>query len=282
MYRISIYIFICLLALFPFQQGFSQTGVGTLNPQGALRIDGAKDNNPVGAPTVAQAANDVMVTTSGQLGVGVVNPVTKVDLRSATNRGIIGVGPNTQTAVAAGAGAIRYFTATGLLHYSDGENWIPLPLSAPPKALVLANKSVAQSISQNSTTQYVTSWLGVTDSGGHFNHGTGIFTAPRDGFYVVSFSVTIDSNTIPNNTRFETIIESNTATDNIQTFKSVNSYPAFQSGTTANRVAGNCSAIFNLKAGNTIRFRIWHNLGGNRAISTINNGTDNSISISEL
>ncbi|RDC56143.1 hypothetical protein DU508_11015 [Pedobacter chinensis] len=283
MYKKNIYILICLFILYPFYKGYAQTGVGTKNPQTALRIDGAKDNAATGLPTAAQAVNDVMVTTTGQLGVGVINPTTRVDLRSADQKGIIGVGTNTQTPAQAGGGAIRYNAADGLLYYSDGTSWISLPLNAPAKALVLANKSAVQAVAQTSTDQYITSWSEITDAQNNFDNATGIFTAPRDGFYIVSFNVTLASAVIPNNTRIETIIESNnTGTNNIGTFKNVNSYPAYQSRSLSNSVAGNCNAIFNLVQGNTIRFRVWHNLGGNRNTSTANNGTDNSISIYEL
>ena len=285
MYKINTYIFICLWALFPFYKSYSQTGVGTKNPQAALRIDGAKDNTVTGAPTASQAANDVMVATTGQLGVGVVAPTTKVDLRSADQKGIIGVGTNTQTASAAGAGAIRYGTAGGYIEYSDGVNWIPLPLAAPTKALVNAVKTISLNITQNADIP-VTGWNETIDVGGNFDNST--FTAPRDGFYVASFSITLASAVINSNTRLETIIQSNQPTDNIQAFRSVNSYPAYQATTGSvgviinNVVAGNCSAIFNLKAGNTIKFLVWHNLGSTRAVDVSTGGINNFISISEL
>lgn len=273
------YIFICLLAFLALHKGYAQTGIGTKNPQAILRIDGNKDNETTGTPSAAKAVNDVMVTTAGRLGVGVVTPATKVDLRSADQKGIIGIGTNTaQTAAQAGGGAMRY--NAGFLEYSDGVTWIPLPLTAPTKALVLANKSTSQNIA-NSISTVVTTWAEVTDPANNFDNSTGIFTAPRDGFYIVSFNIVLTSNTIANNTKIETIIESNnTSTDNIGTFRSVNSYPAYQSRSISNSVAGNCSAIFNLKAGNTIQFRVLHNLGTTRGTSTT--ATDNSISIAEL
>jgi len=258
----------------------AQTGVYTQDPGHPLHIDGADDNAV--SPTATQLQNDVVVTSDGKLGVGVLNPVTRVDIRSSDDKGIIGVGTNSQTAAAAGAGAIRYDSGN-TLQYSDGLGWHDLPLVLPPKALVLANKSTTQSIAQNNTSQYITNWAVSEDAHGNFNNTNGIFQAPRDGFYIVSFNVTLASAAISNNTRIETIIESNNTTDNIGAYRCVNSYPAWEALLPlSNLVGGSCNAIFNLKTGNTIRFRVWHNLGGSRNLSTANSGTDNSISIYEL
>lgn len=269
-----------VICSFMHTMAWGQTGINTKNPTHPLQVDAGKNNSTV--PTGTQILDDVVITEEGSLGVGLLDPATRVDVRSADQKGILGLGYTAQSAVEAGQGALRYHTENLSLQYSDGVAWHTIPKEAPPKALVLANKSTNQAIAQTNPSQYVTDWLEVEDSQNNFNPSTGTFTAPRDGFYIVSFSMTLSSGTITNNTYVETIIESNTSTNNIQTFKSVNSYPAWQSGTQSNQVAGNCNAIFNLKAGNTIRFRIWHNLGGNRTIDIGNSGTRNSISIYEL
>lgn len=253
----------------------AQTGFFTADPVHPLQIDAAKDNGTM--PDAAKLANDVVVTSEGKLGVGLLNPITKVDIRSADNKGIIGVGTGTQTPADAGPGAIRYHTG-GFLEYSDGEQWIALPLAAPTKALVNASKSSAQSISPNTST-YIGGWTETVDVGNNFiNNDT--FIAPRDGFYLVSFSITLASGNIPKNTFIETAIESSRTTDNIPIFKTVNSYPAFQSGLVSNYISGNCNAIFNLKKDDTIKFSVKHNIGSSR--STLNDGRLNNLSISEL
>ncbi|MDM1497058.1 hypothetical protein HX063_16940 [Myroides odoratimimus] len=259
---------------------FSQVGINTQIPLGTFHVDGAKDNqNP---PTASQILNDVIVTADGNLGIGTITPITKVDLRSSSGKNIIGLANTSQSAGVAKAGALRYETNIKMLQYSDGVAWHTIPDVAPPKALVFANKESSQSISENSTTQYITNWKEMEDSQNNFNPSTGIFTVPRDGFYIVSFSMTLSSAIINNNSHVETIIESNTSTNNIQTFKTVNSYPGWQAGSQSNQVAGNCYAIFNLKSGNTIRFRVWHNLGGSRTLDIGDSGMRNSISIYEL
>ncbi len=270
-------IFKMLACILVFSSGklTAQTGVLTLDPAHALHIDAADDN--AAAPTATQLQNDVVVTSAGKLGVGVLNPVTKVDLRSADQKGIIGVGQNAgQTAAAAGGGAIRYNTG-GYLDYSDGEKWIALPLTAPDKALVNATKSSSQSIA-NDTETYITGWNASVNIGGYFDGD--IFTAPRDGFYLVSFNITLASGSIANSSYIETIIESDQTTNNIPVYRTINSYPAFQASTINNFVSGNCNAIFQLEAGKQIRFKVRHTLGSSR--STLDNGTFNNISISEL
>lgn len=262
----------------------AQTGIYTQEPSRPLQIDGAKDNSAT--PTTSELNNDVIVTSDGRLGVGVLNPATKVDVRSSDQKGIIGVGTNaTQTAASAGTGAIRYSTGN-IIQYSDGVAWHNLPVVLPPKVLILANKSTSQSIAQNSNTEYITGWSEVEDTYNNFNDATGTFSAPRDGFYIVSFNLALVSAAIGNNTRVENIIESSSTTNNIGAYRNVNSYPAWDtSGTQSNIIGGVCNAIFNLKTGDTIRFRVWHNLGGNRSTRTAGNGgnnSDNSISIYEL
>ncbi|UZT98071.1 hypothetical protein ODZ84_00435 [Chryseobacterium fluminis] len=53
---------------------FSQVGVHTANPQATFHIDGAKDNAATGVPASAQQANDVVVTRSGNVGIGTTVP----------------------------------------------------------------------------------------------------------------------------------------------------------------------------------------------------------------
>ncbi|MCW3160515.1 hypothetical protein [Chryseobacterium oryctis] len=255
-----------------------QVGFQTSIPLRSFHIDGANDN--LSTPTAPQILNDVVVTSNGNLGVGLIDPKTKVDIRSTDQKGIIGLGTSTQTAAQAGAGAIRYSTGN-VIQYSDGVGWHSLPMTLPPKALVLANKSSTQSLANNATTA-VTGWSVVSDSQSDFNATTGVFTARRAGFYIVSFNVTLADANIAQNSRIETIIESSTATNNIQTYRSVNSYPAWDVNIVSNIVGGNCTAIFNLPASGTIQFKVYHNFGGARGIDTSNSGTNNSISIYEL
>jgi len=58
----------------------AQVGIYTSNPQGTFNIDAAKDNPAVGTPSAAQAANDLTVSTSGNLGIGLTSPTNKIHI----------------------------------------------------------------------------------------------------------------------------------------------------------------------------------------------------------
>lgn len=65
----------------------SQVGINTTNPQGVFNIDGVKNNPTTGTPTAAQATDDLVVTSNGNLGLGLTAPATTLDVNGAiTNR----------------------------------------------------------------------------------------------------------------------------------------------------------------------------------------------------
>ena len=169
----------------------AQVGINTSNPQTIFHIDGARDNPASGTPSSAQASNDVAVTSLGEIGIGILSPVVKVDTRSASNTdNSIGVGETSQTASAAGSGAIRYNPLNGgKMQYSDGIVWQDL-ISSPTKAVIVANIQAANfaiKIPYQISTG-ISGWNEISDSTVSFNPGTGVFTAPRTGVYLVSFT----------------------------------------------------------------------------------------------
>ncbi|PTT41853.1 hypothetical protein DBR28_03385 [Chryseobacterium sp. HMWF028] len=113
----------------------AQVGINTSNPQQVFHIDGSKDNSLTGAPTPAQKLNDFVVTQEGKVGVGNTSPITKIDARSDPGNllpgdGSIAIGETAVTAVAAGAGAVRYNPVSGgVIEYSDGSIWKKLGTS---------------------------------------------------------------------------------------------------------------------------------------------------------
>ncbi|SIR01321.1 beta strand repeat-containing protein [Chryseobacterium sp. RU33C] len=76
----------------------SQVGINTTNPQGVFNIDGLKNNPTTGVPTAAQAKDDLVTTSNGNLGLGLTTPGTTLDVNGAiTNR---------ETALAVAANAV--------------------------------------------------------------------------------------------------------------------------------------------------------------------------------
>ncbi|MDR6404495.1 MULTISPECIES: hypothetical protein [Chryseobacterium] len=113
----------------------AQVGIGHANPQTTLHVDGGKDNPSTGIPNVTQTRNDVVVTKTGQLGVGSITPEVKMHVvatASAANRfSLIDVpaGTNQHVALAlrntsplaTGNYSLLGFTNSGAT--SGGANW---------------------------------------------------------------------------------------------------------------------------------------------------------------
>lgn len=257
---------------------FGQTGVQTKQSQGVLHIDGQKDNS--GVPTQNQRKNDVVFTEDGYLGVGILNPDTRVDIRSGEQTSIVGIGQTSRTAVEVGAGVLRYNEVDDMMEYSDGLNWYPLSDMPPPKAVVVATKTSTQTFANNSGTT-ITNFNTVEDNYNAFNNSSGVFTAPREGYYYVSLNYTLSSGVVNNNSYIESVIVSSNSQNNIKDYRGLNSFPGFHSNYTPQiEVAGNATALFYLKEGDTVHFRIYHTLG--RSKTNTGNANENRISIIEI
>lgn len=59
-----------------------KTGVNTKNPQGAVHVDAKNNNATTGAPPGTQPDDDFIVDASGNVGIGVLAPLTKLHLIS--------------------------------------------------------------------------------------------------------------------------------------------------------------------------------------------------------
>ena len=66
----------------------ASVGIQTENPQGVLHIDGGA--------TASQPSDDVVIDTSGRLGVGVLAPAAKVDIYAAAQGGALRIQDGTQ------------------------------------------------------------------------------------------------------------------------------------------------------------------------------------------
>lgn len=167
----------------------TRTGVQTRNPHGALHIDGKMDNpKGVGVPNNTAASNDIIITDEGKVGVGTLTPNAAMDLRSANNDNAFGLGTTSLTASTAGAGAFRYEEVNKRLEFSDGVRWSSSYI-APNKVAVVAQIVDNRSIPGNSFTT-LNNWQEDSDITNSFNASTGVFTAPRTGYY--SFFLTYD------------------------------------------------------------------------------------------
>lgn len=240
----------------------AQIGINMSAPEAILHVDGQKNT----APTVpASYYDDVVVTSSGNMGVGTKTPKTRLDLRSEEHLNALGLGGTSQTASAAKAGAMRYNSGTQDLSYSNGTAWVPLAHKAP-NDFVDAENASAQSFTSG-TQSTVINWTKKTDVNGSFNSGTGTFVASKTGIYIVAFTFSLASGTIANDSRYETLIQTNSvssATNKV--FKCVGSYPG--TNTLSNRVAGNCSGIFNLNQGDQITVSLNQALGTAKTLDT--------------
>lgn len=230
---------------------YSQIGIGTTTPMQTVHIDAMQNNS---GTAVNKNEDDVVMTSDGKLGVGNINPITKLDMRNSADNNVIGVGKTTQSASVAKGGAIQYDNG---LKYSDGTNWISLP-GRSVNALVHANKGTTQNISYNSYNN-VSSWSEQTDYTSSFDPALGVFSAPKAGVYTASFNVALTSSAIVNNTWLEVVLKSNT-TNGIPEYRCMYSYPGYSIGSTTNIVSGNCTGIFYLNQGETITPQVFQNL----------------------
>ncbi|WP_299181754.1 hypothetical protein [uncultured Chryseobacterium sp.] len=244
----------------------AQVGISTSNPQTSLHIDGAKDNPATGAPTTSQIANDVAFTSSGEIGVGTLTPATKLDVRSVNNTdNSIGIGETTQTAAAAGAGALRYNPFSGgKMQYSDGVVWQDL-ISNPTKAVVVANiqaSNFAVKVPYQVSTG-LSGWNEISDPTANFNPSTGLFTAPRTGVYLVSFTYDFVRIPIVSGYFSEARYVVNGSTVVKKCIKS------FSNTAKQAQVAGSCVAGVQLNKGDTLQPHIYQSVyNGNLSLRT--------------
>lgn len=267
-----------------FSPAAAQTGIGTSNPQGILHVDGARDNVATGIPTASQAANDVIINkTTGFLGLGVLQPKVKLDMRSAGLENALGLNITTMSAATAGAGAVRYDVINApvgaKIEVSDGSVWSKAYI-APQKSVVVARKITSQSITQGSATN-IGNWNVVRDMSNSFDATLGVFTAPRDGTYTFLLTYNFNGVVINDGSRVESQFY-NTTTNTVlasvyKTFgQSMTGTPDDANATRSTQAGGSSTVTLTLNAGTKVVTRLWHNLVSSGAVTlrVTSNSTD--------
>jgi len=240
----------------------AQTGINTRNPQGVLHIDGAKDNPVTGVPTAAQAQNDFIVTNTGFIGVGVINPLVKLDLRSAGRKNAFGLGNTTMTAPDAGMGAMRYHTPDEKIQVSDGVQW-DYTYIPPVKAVVVARMGNAFSVART-TNVVLNGWDEIRDMANNFDPVSGVFTAPRAGVYTFLLTYNFWGGQVQAGSRVEALFLSGSSGTGTVLARSYKTFGKAHNGTTGRalntQAGGSASITLELAEGATVRAALWQNI----------------------
>lgn len=240
----------------------AQTGINTRNPIGVLHVDGAKDNPVTGVPTAAQAQNDFIVTNTGFIGVGVINPLVKMDLRSAGTKNAFGLGNTTMTAPDAGMGAMRYHTPDKKIQVSDGVQW-DYTYIPPVKAVVVARMGNAFSVAR-ATNVVLNGWDEIRDMANNFDPVSGVFTAPRAGVYTFLLTYNFWGGQVQAGSRVEALFlsgSSGTGTVLARSYKTFGKAHNGNTGRALNTQAGGSASItLELAEGATVRAALWQNI----------------------
>lgn len=266
----------------------AQVGVSTEFPKGSFHVDGMNDNpkNSSASPNNSQISNDFIVLTNGNVGVGNIQPSVKLDLRTpgSSENNAIGIDYTTMSASEAGAGAVRYMDVSGgKIQVSDGTNWKDLP-STPIKSFVVARLNQTNNSQRFLYDQpkVVTNWFEVQDPNLDFEPTTGVFTAPRDGVYTISFSYDFNQagQVFLANSSVESQIVKNYQTIELSCLKT------YGKATRGAQAAGNCVTSIKLLEDETIvvrlRQRIDNTTSSGRGLRTATNITDNNAGFTNL
>lgn len=78
-------LFLCFIFLITPNIFSQNVGVNTPNPLGVFHVDAKGDNDKNSTPTPSQQLNDFIVTSSGNIGIGTINPEAKLHIISEKN-----------------------------------------------------------------------------------------------------------------------------------------------------------------------------------------------------
>ncbi|BFO67467.1 hypothetical protein [Chryseobacterium sp. KCF3-3] len=123
----------------------------------------------------------------GRVGIGTATPTVRLDARGAGTDNAIAVGGTTQSATAAGTGAIRYNTTLGQLEYSNGTTWVALVAGNAPSYIQIKN-TVDQTISAAGTKILFQSTITSAGAAITYNTSTGDISLPAGRTYRLDFN----------------------------------------------------------------------------------------------
>lgn len=276
---ISKSVLVIMLAVPFLNNVYAQIGINTVNPLAKFHVDGAKDNPNTGTPNITQESNDIVVTNAGRVGIGTINPVVRLDLRSGTSdNNAMGIDYTPMAANTAGAGALRYLdTSGGRIQVSDGTNWTDL-YSTPTKSFVIAriNAANASRTFTYDTVKDVIGWEKTHDPTTSFDPSAGVFTAPRNGIYNVSFSYDFVHGAILAAGSVESQIvkkKNGTVTGEVKCLRT------FGKSTRAAQAGGSCTTSIALDEGETLQVRLLQKIdnttSGGRGLRSDNTAVTN-------
>lgn len=194
---------------------FGQVGINTQNPKQIFHVDGQKDNPPTGNPTEADQLNDVVITENGQIGVGKISPTEKIDVKGNIALSSDGNEASSIKFYENSENGSNKITVKAPETFDTDRN-ITLPSNEPKNGYVLitnasgntswgaVNPSLTTlaSIALKANGVSIQTGAGsgvytnlrffqpfnevVTDTNGVFNVGTGTYTAPQPGNYLIT------------------------------------------------------------------------------------------------
>lgn len=176
----------------------AQIGINTENPQAIFHIDGASTlvtTNPLtGTVTPDQATDDVVITTSGNVGIGTITPVTRVDIKSSTP-GAIRIVDSTE-----GEGKVLTSNANGVA------SWASMSITGGASSttwFALLDGDWGPDIFQNTYTvrqigNYNKENVMSDPSKGSIDPTSGVITVPYTGKYRISLVGRFMSNRVGN------------------------------------------------------------------------------------
>ncbi|WP_123912695.1 hypothetical protein [Chryseobacterium pennipullorum] len=158
----------------------AQVGINTSNPQGVFNIDGAKDNPATGTPNASQQANDVAVTTAGNMGIGLTAPTNKLHVNGTNPLRLQGL-----TAGAMSTDLLTVADANGVLKTVGTLNSLSIPTAAIFR-LANSQANFLNGIAEGSSSVVPMSMIKNSIEGMSYDAATSTITFPA-GTYQMTF-----------------------------------------------------------------------------------------------